>query len=81
MDNRELSTQGRTCPTCGADLPGVNPGVGNSLPNDRNIRGGQGNRGRGVGGGGGRGIGGGGGRGMGGGGGAGMGGGGRNRLA
>ncbi|MGC8503649.1 MAG: hypothetical protein ACP5MM_02510 [Acidithiobacillus sp.] len=77
MDNRELSTQGRTCPTCGADLPGLNHGVGNSLPNDQNIRGGQGNRGRGVGGGGGRGVGGGGGRGMGGGGGAGMGGGGR----
>ena len=76
MDNRELSTQGRTCPTCGADLPGLNHGVGNSLPNDPNIRGGQGNRGRGVGGGGGGG-GGRGGRGMGGGGGAGMGGGGR----
>ncbi|MBU2809025.1 hypothetical protein HF285_12340 [Acidithiobacillus ferrooxidans F221] len=74
MDNRELSTQGRTCPTCGADLPGTN-NIDNSLPNNQNIRGGQGNRGRGVGGGGGRGVGG--GRGMGGGGGAGMGGGGR----
>ena len=76
MDNTELSTQGRTCPTCGADLPGTN-NIDNSLPNNQNIRGGQGDRGRGVGGGGGRGAGGGGGRGMGGGGGAGMGGGGR----
>jgi hypothetical protein len=87
MDNRALSTQGRTCPTCGADLPGLNNGVDNRLPNNQNIRGGQGNRGRGVGGGGGRGAGGRGGRGMGGGGGAGMGGcgrglgGGRSRPA
>ncbi|MHB1804194.1 MAG: DUF2202 domain-containing protein [Acidithiobacillus ferrooxidans] len=67
MNSREeLSTKSRTCPTCGADLPGFN-NVGNSLPNNQNIRGGQGNRGCGVGGGGGRGAGGG-GRGMGGGG-------------
>uniref|UniRef100_E6Q8I6 Uncharacterized protein n=1 Tax=mine drainage metagenome TaxID=410659 RepID=E6Q8I6_9ZZZZ len=69
MNSREeLSTKSRTCPTCGADLPGFN-NVGNSLPNNQNIRGGQGNRGRGVGGGGERGAGGGGGgggRGMGG---------------
>ncbi|BBF64541.1 MULTISPECIES: DUF2202 domain-containing protein [Acidithiobacillus] len=68
MDNRELSTQGRTCPTCGVDLPGLNSSVDNNLPNNQNIRGGQGNRGRGAGGG----------RGMGGGG---MGGGGRFGMA
>ncbi len=65
MDNRNWSTQGQTCPTCGEDLPGLNNGVGNSRPSGPNTRG-QG--GRGVGGGGGRGAGGGGGRGMGGGG-------------
>ncbi|MBU2807595.1 hypothetical protein HF285_04770, partial [Acidithiobacillus ferrooxidans F221] len=64
MNNTEWSTQGRTCPTCGADLPGLNSSVDNSLPKNQNIRGGQDNRGRGAGGG--RGMGGGGGRGMGG---------------